>query len=133
MRSLQKAAWVAVAMVMFGCSGLGGAAGVMDTVAMERFVERHPTGLQIVDVRTTDEWVTGRIPGAVHVPLADLSADHPAIAALDKHQPVYFVCAVGGRSKQAAEKMAAEGFTALSVDGGTKGWEAAGQPLEGRP
>lgn len=132
MRALHRAMWVAITVVGLGCAGVGGG-GVMETVAMERFVERHPTGLQIVDVRTTDEWVTGRVPGAVHVPLAELSADHPSIAALDKKQPVYFVCAVGGRSKQAAEKMAAEGFTAISVDGGTKGWEAAGQPLEGKP
>ncbi|MEZ4319642.1 MAG: rhodanese-like domain-containing protein [Myxococcota bacterium] len=84
----------------------------------------------VVDVRTDDEWKSGHVPGAVHLPLSDLSADHPVLKDHDPSVPVYFVCESGGRSGRAADAMAAEGFRTVNVKGGTGAWRSAGKPLE---
>lgn len=104
--------------------------GSLETIDVPGFIGVHGDGVQLVDVRTDGEWAGGRIPGAIHVPLDKVSADHPAIAGLDKSKPVYFVCAVGGRSGRAADRMSKQGFHAVNVMGGTKGWITAGKPVE---
>ncbi len=81
-------------------------------------------GVDIVDVREPEEWVTGHVPGARLVPLAQLKADlHGALPGDD----LVFVCAKGGRSATAAQL--AEGIgkaRVYSLDGGTIGWASAG-------
>lgn len=104
-------------------------AGSRTDVSMQTFIERHGEGLQIVDVRTDGEWAEGHVPGAVHVPLQDLSPQHPGLAGLDLSKPVYFVCAVGGRSARAADQMSKAGIQAVNVEGGTNAWIAAGQEV----
>jgi len=39
---------------------------------------------------------------------------------------VYVICAVGGRSRKAAELLISKGVDATNVAGGTKGWIDAG-------
>jgi rhodanese-related sulfurtransferase len=105
-------------------------AGKRVDLSMDDFIARHPEGLQIVDVRTDGEYAGGHIPGTVHVPVDQLAANHPALQSLDKTKPVYFVCAVGGRSAKAADQMAAAGFHAINVLGGTNAWVDQGQALQ---
>jgi rhodanese-related sulfurtransferase len=105
-------------------------AGKRVDLSMDDFIARHPEGLQIVDVRTDGEYAGGHIPGTVHVPVDQLAADHPALQSLDKTKPVYFVCAVGGRSAKAADQMSAQGFHAINVLGGTNAWVDQGQALQ---
>ena len=99
-------------------------------IDIPEFASRHAAGPPIFDVRTTEEYNSGHIPGAVHLPLDQVTADHPALTPLDKTQPVYLVCAVGGRSAMAADRLASAGFHAVNVQGGTNGWKAAGHPVE---
>ncbi len=45
-------------------------------------------------------------------------------------EPLYVICNSGGRSTKACEKLVAAGFTnIINVEGGTKGWAAAGLPV----
>lgn len=97
-------------------------------VDIAAFAGLHAAGAQVVDVRTLEEFGGGHVPGAHHVPLDQLSADK--LAGLDRAQPVYFVCASGGRSARATERMRAAGFQAVNVAGGTSAWVAAGHPVE---
>jgi rhodanese-related sulfurtransferase len=46
---------------------------------------------------------------------------------LDKAAPVYVVCASGNRSATVADYLAAQGFTAYSVAGGTSSWARSGR------
>lgn len=83
----------------------------------------------VVDVRTSEEYASGHIAGAVHVPL-------DRIAFLLRELPpgqVIAVCSMGNRSRRGAETFARLGRTAFSLQGGTKAWEAAGLPLERSP
>jgi rhodanese-related sulfurtransferase len=90
----------------------------------QRLVE---AGAQLVDVRADHEWEKGRIPGAVHVPLAELAE---RTGEIDKERPVVLYCRGGNRSTMAAEALAADGYDAAKLTGGIVGWEEAGLPLE---
>ena len=84
-------------------------------------------GAQLVDVRAEHEWSAGRIGGAVHLPLAELSE---RTGELDRERPVVLYCRGGNRSTMAAEALAAAGFEAAKLDGGIVGWAEDGLPLE---
>ncbi|BCJ35782.1 hypothetical protein Athai_32850 [Actinocatenispora thailandica] len=79
----------------------------------------------VLDVRTPEEYATGHVAGARNVPLDRL----PAAARELPGGQLLTVCTSGGRSWQAAQRLAALGRTALSVRGGTKAWRAAGHPV----
>ena len=84
--------------------------------------------VQIVDVREPEEWETGHIPGALHLPLGDLPR---RVGALDPERPVVTVCHLGARSLVAATALSEAGFhDARSLAGGMDAWQAAGQPIE---
>jgi rhodanese-related sulfurtransferase len=83
--------------------------------------------VQLVDVRTQEEWDGARLDDAVHMPLELVSSK---AGELDKDRPVFFYCYSGVRSAMAADAFAASGFDAYNVAGGIKAWNEAGQPLD---
>ena len=90
----------------------------------EFYQEAKKKQLPIVDVRETDEYARGHIPGAVNFPLSDLGSD---FTKLDKNTDYYLVCQSGGRSAMAAEFLSDQGFIVTNVMGGTGSWMG---PLE---
>jgi rhodanese-related sulfurtransferase len=84
-------------------------------------------GAQVVDVREPWEYADGHVPGARLVPLADVPT---LVGQLPVDEPIYLVCAVGGRSGQAAQFLARHGVESVNVLGGTGEWVAAGYPVE---
>ena len=86
----------------------------------------RPDGAVVVDVREPGEYAAGHVPGAVLIPLAVL----PVRAhELPRNRRLHVICASGGRSAQAAEWLAAAGWDAVSVAGGTAAWQRAGYPV----
>jgi rhodanese-related sulfurtransferase len=85
------------------------------------------SGGQLVDVRTDDEYAAGHIPGALHVPLADVRSE---AAGLDREKPLVVYCRSGERSGMAADAFAASGWDAHSIEGGLLQWADEGLPLE---
>jgi len=83
--------------------------------------------VQLVDVRTNEEWAGARLAGAKHIELAELSS---RAGELDQDRPVLFYCYSGVRSQMAADAFAASGFDAYNVAGGIQAWVDAGQPVE---
>ncbi len=84
----------------------------------------------IVDVRTPEEFSSGRIPQAINIPLSELDQ---RISELEKSRnaTIYLVCEVGARSASATQKLLDAGFTApVNVTGGTRAWREAKLPLE---
>ena len=79
-------------------------------------------GAVLLDVRDDDEWTAGHAPGALHVPLAEVSG---AVARFDGRQ-ILAVCRGGNRSAQAATALVKAGIEALNVAGGMSAWAAAG-------
>jgi rhodanese-related sulfurtransferase len=84
-------------------------------------------GAQLIDVRADHEWEAGRIPGAKHLPLAELNERTGEIA---QDRPVVLYCRGGTRSSMATEALAAAGYDAAKLTGGIVGWEEDGMPLE---
>lgn len=81
------------------------------------------TTVQLVDVRTPDEFATGNIKGAVNINYwgDDFEA---AIQKLDKTRPVLLYCKTGIRSGKAAAVMQKLGFMALyNLEGGYLKWK----------
>ncbi|HZE05229.1 MAG TPA: rhodanese-like domain-containing protein, partial [Solirubrobacteraceae bacterium] len=85
--------------------------------------------VQILDVRSADEWEQGHIPGAVHTPYHDLTAIPDA---LDPQRPVAAICSSGQRSALAASLLLRHGADeAIHVaDGGVGTWAQQGWPIE---
>lgn len=88
--------------------------------------------LVIVDLR--EDWELrkqGRIAGSLWADLLNEQRFNEATAKLNPAQPALLYCAIGGRAKLAAEKLAAKGFTQLSVlEGGLEAWLTAGKPVQ---
>ncbi|MBS3780881.1 MAG: sulfurtransferase [Desulfovermiculus sp.] len=84
--------------------------------------------LNIVDVRQPKEYEKGHIPGAKLVPLPELDN---RLKELDPEKATVVYCAVGGRSRAAAQMLSGQGYTAVyNLKGGFKAWngEAAAGP-----
>lgn len=78
----------------------------------------------IVDVRRADEYAGGHIPGAINVPNETIQTE--AFKEFpDKDQLIYVYCRSGNRSRQAAEKLAALGYTNIVEFGGIADWTGA--------
>ena len=84
-----------------------------------------PAGLQILDVRTPEEYADGHLSGSTMIDFyaADF-ADR--IAALDRDTPYLIYCRSGNRSGQTRELMEELGFTDVrDLDGGIVAWADA--------
>ncbi|MFP4392511.1 MAG: rhodanese-like domain-containing protein [Desulfohalobiaceae bacterium] len=84
--------------------------------------------LNILDVRQPKEYEQGHIPGAKLVPLPELGN---RLRELDPKKSTLVYCAVGGRSRAAAQMLAGQGYdSVLNLKGGFKAWngEAAAGP-----
>jgi rhodanese-related sulfurtransferase len=62
---------------------------------------------QLVDVREPDELLSGSLPGAVNIPMAQIPA---RIEELDRARRVVLFCRSGGRSGSVARYLAGNGF-----------------------
>ena len=110
---------ITITFVFTGCSGYSEEELKEDfkgdaymQISMDEAVEMMKTEKNyiILDVRTYDEYKEGHIPGAVCVPNETIGSDH--ISELpDKEQCIMVYCRSGNRSKQAAGKLAQQGYT----------------------
>ena len=89
-----------------------------------------------IDVRESQEWAQGRIPGAVHAPRGFLefiahpqSPNHNPAFTSGKRLVIY--CGSGGRSALAGKTLADMGFQRVAnLMGGIQGWMQNGGSLE---
>lgn len=85
-------------------------------------------GAVFVDVREAEEWGEGHIPGALHIPLGELSK---RLSEVPSNTDLILVCRSGGRSAVATEFLLDNGYArAANLAGGMLAWEEAGHPVE---
>ena len=92
-------------------------------ISMNEAVEMMETEKDyiILDVRTIEEYEEGHIPGAICVPNETIGEN--VIEELpDKGQVILVYCRSGNRSKQAATKLAEQGYTNIYEFGGIIDW-----------
>lgn len=110
----------AMSLLFVGLFGLCGcSAAQYESISMSEGLNRmaKEDNYLLIDVRRADEYAAGHIPGALNIPNESIGSQ--AIAALpDKEQTIYLYCRSGNRSKQAATKLAKQGYTKLLEIGG---------------
>ena len=106
-------------------------AGVREVSALEVDRQRESKAPPLlVDVRESDEWEAGHLPGAVHVPRGHLESKIEGEAP-DRSRPIVTYCASGIRSVFASRTLAEMGYTdVVSMAGGFQGWKSQGLPWE---
>lgn len=89
-------------------------------------------GVQLLDVRTPQEFLEGHIAGAKNVDLLAGEGDFAvrAGAVLRKKQPVAVYCRSGKRSARAAEQLSKAGFKVTNLQGGIISWQVAGKQVQ---
>lgn len=87
------------------------------------------TSVQLLDVRTQDEFNEGHIAGAVLVDVNDSTFLEKAMTVLDPQRQVAVYCRSGRRSARAASQLAAQGFRVTNMAGGVIAWQDAGKSL----
>ena len=94
----------------------------MNSEEAKAFIEKHGEGtFTILDVRQPGEYDETHIPGSNLVPLPQL---HDNLDKLDPESPTIVYCAVGGRSRVAAQMLSGLGFKEVyNLKGGMKAWE----------
>ncbi len=79
--------------------------------------------VQLVDVRTPEEYDAGHIDNAVNYNIIDSETFLKQIEDLNKETPVYLYCKMGGRSNRAAELLKGKGFVKIyDYSGGYNDW-----------
>ena len=98
---------------------------IIEPVAFSKAIAAVPNA-QILDVRTPEEFASEHLQNAENVNWLNPDFSNN-VAKYDKSKPVFVYCKIGGRSHQAAGKLAELGFTQIiELEGGILKWEAAG-------
>ena len=95
----------------------------IDAVEARQYIQRMAgDAFTLLDVRQPGEYESEHLPGAKLIPLPELAG---RLAELDADKPTMVYCAIGGRSRVAAQVLAAKGFReVLNLSGGIKAWNS---------
>lgn len=85
--------------------------------------------MQLLDVRTREEFDEGHIAGARLVDVNDSAFVQQAMAVLDVQRPVAVYCRSGRRSARAASLLTEQGMKVTNLNGGIIAWLDAGKTL----
>lgn len=88
-------------------------------------------GVQIVDVRTAEEFAEGHIPGAEQIDVNDRDFMAKCRDRLDTGRTVAVYCRSGRRSKKAAAMLSAAGYRVIELSGGFLGWDGETEKSDG--
>lgn len=99
----------------------------MADIDIDRVAAAVDRAAVVVDVREPAEFRAGHVPGAVNIPMGQLTG---RLGELDRRRRVHVVCATGNRSSAMTDVLTAAGFDAVNVAGGTQAWIRSGRPVE---
>ena len=81
--------------------------------------------VQLIDVRTANEYNSGHIDDAVNIDIMNNATFEQEVQKLDKSKPVFLYCKLGGRSKRASKKLEELGFEKIyDFSGGYSAWNS---------
>jgi rhodanese-related sulfurtransferase len=126
-RKMKKLFAVVAASALFltGC----GSSSATNLGAAEFQEKSVDSGVVILDVRTSGEFMMGHIENAINIDVEGMTFEGD-IANLDKSATYAVYCQSGRRSNIAVGKLKDAGFTNLfNLTNGIQDWQAAGLPL----
>jgi len=92
-------------------------------------LNERKSSLQVVDVRSPNEWKKGHVPGAHHIFVPELGN---RVAELDRNKPTAVYCGSGYRASTATSILKRQGFSELwNVPGSWEAWKKAKLPVDG--
>ena len=113
---------LALCLVLAGCGADKSAPyEQIDAETAYTIMQEQPDAV-VLDVREQDEYDSGHVPGAVLLSLGTIDEQGAQAVIPAKDTTVLVYCRSGNRSKQAAEKLAALGYTAIYEFGGIRDW-----------
>lgn len=116
-------------MSLLSLLGLASCATAYRSVSAQKFAGILGDDMQLLDVRTAEEYAAGHIEGSL---LADVKMDNfreVALSKLSKDSPVAVYCRSGRRSLTACGILREEGFRVYNLKTGILGWQEAGLPV----
>ena len=94
---------------------------LIDTHELKEAVTQH--NVQLIDLRTPNEFSSGHIENAVNVDFFNQNNFKATFTKLDKKKPLYIYCRSGNRSSRAAKQLAGLGFEKIyDLKGGYMKW-----------
>ncbi|MDY4542819.1 MAG: rhodanese-like domain-containing protein [Candidatus Ventricola sp.] len=116
-------------LLLTGCAARP-SAGTYHQITAQEAAElmESETGYIVLDVRTPEEYAGRHIPGAINVPNETIGSTAPEQLP-DREQLILIYCRSGNRSKQAADKLVALGYTNIVEFGGISSW--SGETVSG--
>jgi rhodanese-related sulfurtransferase len=114
-------------LLVVGCSASADSPEITAEALLERL--GGASAPLVLDVRTSKEFQSGHVPGAVHIPFDEIGS---RMSELDsaKSGDVVVYCQSGRRAGMAEAELRAAGFSVLHLSGDMKGWRAQSHPLE---
>ena len=104
---------------------------IVDVDMASNLIERSGEELQILDVRTLEEFASGHIPHAIHINIGDPDFENQ-ISLLKQDIPILVYCKTGVRAKSAASILASKNFIKIYLmEDGIEDWMKANYPVEG--
>ena len=99
-------------------------------IHIDTFKEYRKEGYSIIDLRPTETFARGFVPGSVNIPLGK-SFDMIADLLVFKNQHILLVSAPG-QGKEGYEELVKKGFTNILgyLDGGFEHWQNAGEQVD---
>jgi rhodanese-related sulfurtransferase len=103
-------------LLLAGCSG-----DSYQTISSEKALEMiEGSNVNVIDVRSPEEFEAGHIPNATLIPLEKLEEMQ---SELDKSEKYILVCRSGNRSATASSLLKEKGFKEIyNLSGGMNGW-----------
>ena len=94
----------------------------MSTTEAKTFMaDKAQEDFNLIDVRQPKEYEARHLPGSKLIPIAELDKH---LDEIDPSKPTLVYCAVGGRSRVAAQMLSGKGFdNVINMAGGIKAWE----------
>ena len=116
----------ALGVVLYFVLGQGGGENALSAQEANATIA-ETKDLQLVDVRTPEEYREGHLPQARNIPLDQLEK---RLGELKADKPLLLYCHSGRRSSMAMGLMKKRGFTQMkNMKGGISAWNAAGLPV----
>ena len=85
--------------------------------------------VQLLDVRTPEEFAEGHIAGAINIDVQSDDFQQLAEKELSKDSPIYVYCRSGRRSLTAARILDRLGYNVVNLNGGIIKWKEEGLPI----
>ena len=108
---------IIISLFLFSCSN-------DNKLTADKFLEEiNSSKINLIDVRTYDEFASGHIPNAINIDFKNFTEFQENINLIDKDRPTYIYCLSGGRSTIAYSYLKDIGFKNLyELDGGILDW-----------